>query len=148
MRYHHPHGGTATDQPIGRDVQTGECAATLRKAGLHVSVAAMLDIPPSALASCSGTIARKPEMTLEIAGRYGLLAVLSGLGVAFAADAWERAQTRRQALRRCPRGYGFSGCDEGRAAGIAPIYRSEVGFWDRLDGYGDGIGCEAHSNCS
>ena len=84
------------------------------------------------------------ESTFETAKRYGFIAVASGLGIAFGANAWDNAQERRAILEALPPGYTYSGCDEVRAAGVAPLYASEAGFSDRLDGDGDGIGCEPY----
>lgn len=84
------------------------------------------------------------ETTFETAKRYGFIAVASGLGIAFGANASDDAQKRQALLEALPPGYTYSGCDEVRAAGVAPIYSSERGFSDRLDGDGDGIGCEPH----
>ena len=36
----------------------------------------------------------------------------------------------------------YSGCNEVRAAGKAPIYRGQPGFRDTMDGDGDGVACE------
>lgn len=83
-----------------------------------------------------------PETTLQTAGRYGLIAVASGLGLAFGANALEAAQERQAILDALPAGYTYSGCNEVRAAGVAPLYSYEPGFSERLDGDGDGIGCE------
>lgn len=85
-----------------------------------------------------------PESTLQTAGRYGLIAVASGLGLAFGANALESAKERQGILDALPAGYTYSGCDEVRAAGVAPLYRHEPGFSGRLDGDGDGIGCEPY----
>lgn len=84
------------------------------------------------------------ETTLQTAGRYGLIAVASGLGLAFGANALEVARERQAILDALPAGYKYSGCNEVRAAGVAPLYRQEPGFSDRLDGDGDGIGCERY----
>lgn len=84
------------------------------------------------------------ETTLQTAGRYGLIAVASGLGLAFGANALEAAQERQAILDALPVGYTYSGCDEVRAAEVAPLYRHEPGFSERLDGDGDGIGCEPY----
>ncbi|KTE17170.1 calcium-binding protein [Sphingopyxis sp. H115] len=35
-------------------------------------------------------------------------------------------------------------CDDARAAGSAPIYRSEPGYRDDLDADNDGIACEPY----
>lgn len=84
------------------------------------------------------------ETTLQTAGRYGLIAVASGLSLAFGANALEAAQERQAILDALPAGYTYSGCNEVRAAGVAPLYRHEPGFSQRLDGDGDGIGCEPY----
>lgn len=79
-----------------------------------------------------------------MAGRYGLIAVASGLGLAFGANALDAAQERQAILDALPAGYTYSGCNEVRAEGVAPLYRHEPGFSERLDGDGDGIGCEPY----
>ena len=84
------------------------------------------------------------ETTLQTAGRYGLIAVASGLGLALGANALEAAQERQAILDALPAGYTYSGCNEVRAAGVAPLYSNEPGFSERLDGDGDGIGCEPY----
>ena len=38
----------------------------------------------------------------------------------------------------------FSGCNEARAAGAAPIRVGEPGYREEMDGDGDGIACESH----
>jgi hypothetical protein len=80
----------------------------------------------------------------ETAIRYGVIAVASGLGIAFAANAWDSAQKRQAILDALPAGYTYSGCDAVRAAGVAPLHSYERGFSERLDGDGDGIGCEPY----
>jgi hypothetical protein len=84
------------------------------------------------------------ETTLQTAGRYGLIAVASGLGLAFGANTLEAAQERQAILDALPAGYTYSGCNEVRAAGVAPLYSYEPGFSERVDGDGDGIGCEPY----
>jgi len=64
--------------------------------------------------------------------------------LAFGANALEAAQERQAILEALPAGYMYSGCNEVRAAGVAPLYRHEPGFSERLDGDGDGIGCEPY----
>lgn len=88
--------------------------------------------------------AKSAETTFQTARRYGFLAVASGLGIAFGANTWDDAQKRRGILEALPPGYAYAGCDDVRAAGVAPIYRSEPGFSARLDGDGDGVGCEPY----
>ena len=38
----------------------------------------------------------------------------------------------------------YSGCNEVRAAGKAPIYAGQPGYRAEMDGDGDGIACEPH----
>ena len=86
----------------------------------------------------------RPESTLQTAKRYGVIAVASGLGLAFGANAWDSAQERQAILDALPPGHVFSNCDQVRAAGAAPLYRNERGFSGRLDADGDGVGCEPY----
>jgi len=38
----------------------------------------------------------------------------------------------------------YSGCDEARTAGAAPIHQGMPGYREGMDGDGDGIACEPH----
>jgi hypothetical protein len=38
----------------------------------------------------------------------------------------------------------YRGCNEARAAGVAPIYRGQPGYRPGMDGDDDGIACEPH----
>jgi hypothetical protein len=38
----------------------------------------------------------------------------------------------------------YSGCDEVRALGKAPLYADQPGYREDMDGDGDGIACEPH----
>lgn len=49
----------------------------------------------------------------------------------------------RRAIRRSASVY-YSGCNEVRAAGLAPLYRGEPGYRPEMDGDDDGIACEPH----
>lgn len=40
----------------------------------------------------------------------------------------------------------YSGCNEVRAAGAAPLYRGQPGYREEMDGDDDGIACEPHRN--
>lgn len=43
-----------------------------------------------------------------------------------------------------PVGAYYSGCDDARAAGVAPIYSDEPGYREEMDGDGDGVACEPY----
>ncbi len=38
----------------------------------------------------------------------------------------------------------YSGCDDARAAGVAPLYADEPGYRPEMDGDSDGIACEPY----
>jgi hypothetical protein len=38
----------------------------------------------------------------------------------------------------------YAGCNEARAAGVAPLYAGEPGYRPEMDGDGDGIACEPY----
>lgn len=38
----------------------------------------------------------------------------------------------------------YSGCDDARAAGVAPLYVGEPGYRSEMDGDGDGVACEPY----
>ena len=48
-----------------------------------------------------------------------------------------------RAVRRAVSVY-YSGCNEVRAAGLAPLYRGDPGYRPEMDGDADGIACEPH----
>ena len=43
-----------------------------------------------------------------------------------------------------PAGAYYSGCNDARAAGVAPIYAGEPGYRPEMDGDGDGVACERY----
>ncbi|WP_082660415.1 excalibur calcium-binding domain-containing protein [Sphingopyxis sp. H050] len=89
--------------------------------------------------------------------------VLVGLGLigAVAGGGWALASPEQQAAalstakevavatgamrERAPQeGDYWSGCNDARAAGTAPIYRGEPGYREGMDGDSDGIACEPY----
>lgn len=89
--------------------------------------------------------------------------ILVGLGLigAVAGGGWILASPEQQAAalsaanevavatgavrERAPHeGDHWSGCNDARAAGTAPIYRGEPGYREGMDGDGDGIACEPY----
>ncbi|HEX8222244.1 MAG TPA: excalibur calcium-binding domain-containing protein [Allosphingosinicella sp.] len=49
-----------------------------------------------------------------------------------------------RAVRRPVVSVYYSGCNEVRAAGLAPLYRGDPGYRSGMDGDDDGIACEPH----
>ncbi|WP_404479331.1 excalibur calcium-binding domain-containing protein [Novosphingobium sp. BL-52-GroH] len=86
---------------------------------------------------------RWPTTTGEII-RYLGIAVLVGVGAAFALNAYEAHQAREAILDALPPGYQFPGCDIVRARGLDPLYSYEPGYSESMDGDGDGIACEPY----
>ncbi len=86
----------------------------------------------------------RPESTLKTAYRYGSVAIVVGVFLAFGSIAWDKHQQRQAILAALPPGFTYSGCDAVRAAGVDPLYRFEPGYSDRMDGDGDGIACEPY----
>jgi hypothetical protein len=62
----------------------------------------------------------------------------------FVAVAASRALPPGRPARRKAASVYFSGCNEVRAAGLAPLLRGEPGYRPEMDGDDDGIACEAH----
>jgi hypothetical protein len=79
-----------------------------------------------------------------VAGAASLAGTPEGRAGAWAA-ADRIAVAAGLARRRAPQaGDHWSGCDEARAAGTAPIHVGEPGYRPGMDGDGDGIACEPY----
>ncbi len=57
---------------------------------------------------------------------------------------WSISTTPPAKLATVERSVYYSGCNEAREAGAAPIYRGSPGYREEMDGDGDGIACERH----
>ena len=55
---------------------------------------------------------------------------------------WKRFTMSGEERQALERSVYYSGCDEARAAGTAPIYAGQPGYREALDGDGDGVACE------
>jgi len=84
----------------------------------------------------------------------GLIGAVAGGGWAFASPEQQAAvistakgiaiETGAMRARAPQAGDQWSGCDDARAAGTAPIYHGEPGYREGMDGDGDGIACEPY----
>lgn len=54
---------------------------------------------------------------------------------------WNRTPEEIAAIERS---VYYSGCDEARSRGVAPIYSGQPGYREGMDGDGDGIACEPY----
>jgi hypothetical protein len=57
---------------------------------------------------------------------------------------WSSAPPAPEAVAATERSVYYSGCNEARAAGAAPITRGSPGYRSEMDGDNDGIACEPH----
>jgi len=75
-----------------------------------------------------GSVAWTPQGREKLATTAKTLSVAAGL---------QRAREPRE-------GDFWSGCNDARSAGTAPIYRGEPGYRPEMDGDSDGIACEPY----
>lgn len=54
------------------------------------------------------------------------------------------AERDREAVQAVENSVNYSGCNEARAAGAAPIYAGQPGYRANMDGDSDGIACEPY----
>ncbi|MGA1800204.1 excalibur calcium-binding domain-containing protein [Sphingomonas sp. 4RDLI-65] len=59
-------------------------------------------------------------------------------------SAWFANTAPAENVQQVERSVYYPGCDEARAAGVAPIYRGSPGYREGIDGDGDGIACEPY----
>lgn len=77
----------------------------------------------------------------------GLGLVLAAASVIFqrpAVSTWRTLSEDGSVRLSRERSVYYSGCDEARRAGAAPIYAGEPGYRSGMDGDGDGIACEPY----
>jgi hypothetical protein len=77
-----------------------------------------------------------PLVALTAYGVYNLPPITEKEKAAAAAEE-EQARVVEQSVY-------YSGCDEVRAAGKAPLYSGDPGYREGMDGDGDGIACEPY----
>ena len=69
------------------------------------------------------------------------LVVLTFLGVYNLPAVTQEEVTARDAVEQSVH---YSGCNEVRAAGKAPLHRGDPGYGEHMDGDGDGVACEPY----
>ena len=77
----------------------------------------------------------------------GIFAALHSNGSLSEAGGWGRdvAVSQGWVRRKTPTaGAYYSGCNDARAAGVAPLYAGEPGYRPEMDGDGDGVACEPY----
>lgn len=77
-----------------------------------------------------------------IAGAGSLFATTDGRDQLAATTAKVGVVTGMRRARQPQPGDHWSGCNDVRAAGAAPLYEGEPGYREDMDGDGDGIACE------
>jgi len=86
----------------------------------------------------------RAESTSATALRYGGIAIVGGLAMAFGSIEYDRHQARQARLASLPPGYVFSNCSEVRAKGLAPLQSWEPGYSPHMDRDSDGVACEPY----
>ena len=98
---------------------------------------------------------RRPKKTREgswvaFGAKVAVASLVAFLGILFSDQIPAAAQT---AIRLAnghgrentpPAGARYYGCDDARAAGVAPLYEGEPGYRPEMDGDGDGVACEPY----
>jgi Excalibur calcium-binding domain len=77
-----------------------------------------------------------PLVALTAVGIYNLPPITAEEKAVAAANA--------KAKQAVERSIYYSGCNEVRAAGLAPLYRGDPGYGEHMDGDGDGVACEPY----
>lgn len=87
-----------------------------------------------------------PTFGLKVAGisLVVFLTVLISDRLPAALDTAVRFTNGHQRANTPPLGAHYSGCDDARAAGVAPLYEGEPGYRPEMDGDGDGVACEPY----
>lgn len=57
---------------------------------------------------------------------------------------WTSATTPPEEVARIEGSVYYSGCEEARAAGAAPLHAGQPGYRKGMDGDGDGVACEPY----
>ncbi|MEO8722560.1 MAG: excalibur calcium-binding domain-containing protein [Sphingobium sp.] len=86
------------------------------------------------IAGVTGAILGVASVELTGDGRTRISGVLKPVGVAVGIMRAREPQV----------GDSWSGCNDARSVGTAPIYIGEPGYREDMDGDGDGIACEPH----
>ena len=77
-----------------------------------------------------------PLVALTAYGVYNLPPLTEGEKAAAAVEEEQAKQVEQSVY--------YSGCNEVRAAGKAPLYAGDPGYRDGMDGDGDGVACEPY----
>lgn len=83
--------------------------------------------------------------TLSGAFAIGILGAIVSVGLERPLTSTWRTATENSSERAArEQSVYYSGCNEARAAGVAPIYAGEPGYRSEMDGNSDGIACEPY----
>ena len=97
---------------------------------------------------------RQRVAAAKVLGGAGAMGLAIGLAAAVSANGGaarigsavhEAAVSAGMVRRNAPiLGAHYSGCDDARAAGVAPLYIGEPGYRTEMDGDDDGVACEPY----
>ena len=57
---------------------------------------------------------------------------------------WNNVQRTPEQIAKVEQSIYYHGCNDARAAGVAPIHRGEPGYRPEMDGDNDGVACEPY----
>jgi len=78
----------------------------------------------------------------QLLGGMMMVGVVTWQATPLLLSLWHTVGVPPEQIARTERSAYYAGCDEARAAGVAPIYRGSPGYREGMDGDGDGIACE------
>jgi hypothetical protein len=78
----------------------------------------------------------------QVAMGMATVGIVTFLAAPSLQSAWAGFTASPEERQRVERSVHYAGCDEARAAGVAPISRGSPGYRTEMDGDSDGIACE------
>ncbi|WOK37576.1 excalibur calcium-binding domain-containing protein [Sphingomonas sp. C3-2] len=90
---------------------------------------------------------RKPSkgsFGAQVLGLSLFAGVAAWQGAPMVESLWSNLSKTPEEIAAIEQSAYYAGCDDARAAGVAPIYRGQPGYREGMDGDGDGIACEPY----
>ena len=87
---------------------------------------------------------KRPPLAVEVVTASFTVGLVTWAATPELSRMWGMATMPQAELEAVEGSVYYSGCDEARAAGVAPIHRGSPGCRDGMDGDGDGVACEQY----
>jgi hypothetical protein len=78
----------------------------------------------------------------QVLGGMAMVWVVTWQATPMVLSLWHTVGVPPAQIARTEQSVFYAGCDEARAAGVAPIYRGSPGYREGMDGDHDGVACE------